>query len=902
MYNTYKKGEAVMRTRKMDKFFSIVLALALALLFSGIDLVANCFDIQNSEAQVYAASKDYDVENHSFLKINVYRDCSIDLNDYIDFNKKGYRYACVIELNGHTVTFEDSFSTWSGFDLDFRNGTIVFNNNDVLCKCYGGLELNNVTFNANCKRLFDVYTEVNEAIDTLISVNNCTFIDCTFNGDGAFYFSEEKECPVSFENNHFYNCVNRSGSMIYVGDLWSSTRSETHHAQFNMSGNKFYNCSVTYGAIWINAAYVDIGTLNKNATLNSIDSCVASGYAGAIYVGDYHGYGIIKGFVCTNNKSNRAYGGAIYIAGDGEVIDDCYFIDNSAPDGYGGAIYIEEDYVTIKNSMFAGNSAYKGGAVYNRGKTNVFSDCCFCKDRASYGWANEIYYPRNVTNCHFYSDARDRVFDDDWNDYYDKSNYVALGCTYNTYGFLSFSGQGNAGDPYKISDEKSVYLLHMSEYKVASNYTGSGYQYEITGDNLIWFRQIEGFTGYIDGNNKNLFIQGNNTSITSGKTSKYYVAENHDGLISHETPNEVSYYVLNENSKNFEEKTSKVKYLQDAVTNYTINSGTYYINFDLTYPERVEISGDVTLIFANGVTFNVEKGIHLTNGNTLTLAAQTTDKNQAGKLIAKGFDGKAAIGGNEGSSVDEGSDGENCGNFYDYSVKLEINSDSVGIGGGKAGIAQSGRYVGGRSGGNGGNVKICNAIATITSNGTGIGGGQAELKAGSAKSGNGGNGGTLDLINTDLNVNSYASYGIGGGRAWWSEEISFGGEDGFGTKLSVYGGTTKVRSGYGKAICAYKEGVENYGEQTIDFLDGNIMAKFGTDENHTNDFGLYKITDLASAKYVEIGNNDSKDNYASMISGGSFIIISVIAGVALVLAGVFMTLYFKGRKKTETEG
>ena len=37
--------------------------------------------------------------------------------------------------------------------------------------------------------------------------------------------------------------------------------------------------------------------------------------------------------------------------------------------------------------------------------------------------------------------------------------------------------------------------------------------YEITGDNLIWFRQIEGFTGYIDGNNKNLFIHSRKKSL-----------------------------------------------------------------------------------------------------------------------------------------------------------------------------------------------------------------------------------------------------------------------------------------------------------------------------------------------------------------------------------------------------
>ena len=95
---------------------------------------------------------------------------------------------------------------------------------------------------------------------------------------------------------------------------------------------------------------------------------------------------------------------------------------------------------------------------------------------------------------------------------------------------------------------------------------------------------------------------------------------------------------------------------------------------------------------------------------------------------------------------------------------------------------------------------------------------------------------------------------------------------------------------YGKAISAHKEGAENYGEQELKALGSGLKARYGSDENHTNAFGSYKLKELATAKYVEIVGEAYNDNFASLVSGGSLIIISVVAVIALITAGVFAAL------------
>lgn len=74
----------------------------------------------------------------------------------------------------------------------------------------------------------------------------------------------------------------------------------------------------------------------------------------------------------------------------------------------------------------------------------------------------------------------------------------------------------------------------------------------------------------------------------------------------------------------------------------TLSAGEYKVYDDVTIPERITISGDVTLILGAGKTFTATKGIELGKGNSLTINGDTDD---TGILDISGCDdGKSGIG------------------------------------------------------------------------------------------------------------------------------------------------------------------------------------------------------------------------------------------------------------------
>lgn len=69
----------------------------------------------------------------------------------------------------------------------------------------------------------------------------------------------------------------------------------------------------------------------------------------------------------------------------------------------------------------------------------------------------------------------------------------------------------------------------------------------------------------------------------------------------------------------------------------------YVVNEVAEIGERVEVSGAVNLVLCDGVTLTVEKGIHVTGENSLTIYGQEAGD---GKLEVKADENQAAIGGN----------------------------------------------------------------------------------------------------------------------------------------------------------------------------------------------------------------------------------------------------------------
>ena len=147
---------------------------------------------------------------------------------------------------------------------------------------------------------------------------------------------------------------------------------------------------------------------------------------------------------------------------------------------------------------------------------------------------------------------------------------------------------------------------------------------------------------------------------------------------------------------------------------------------ETVFNDRVTVKGNVILFLRDGSILTAQKGITLEKGNTLTVYG-STDSENAGKLIANGSDGNAAIGGVCGvdgkSGYDSGYPGTNCGTLYQYGGLITAdNNNGVGFGGGRGG--KGGGYNGdGGNGGNGGILHLYGGQFNVFGTDRAVGGG-----------------------------------------------------------------------------------------------------------------------------------------------------------------------------------
>ena len=183
--------------------------------------------------------------------------------------------------------------------------------------------------------------------------------------------------------------------------------------------------------------------------------------------------------------------------------------------------------------------------------------------------------------------------------------------------------------------------------------------------------------------------------------------------------------------------------------------GGWYVAQDQTQvPSRITVTGEVHLILVNGCDLAAVTGIQVSEGNSLTIYAQSTEDGM-GALNATGIGGDAGIGGGNGG--DGGTITINGGTV------TAISKDGAGTGAG----------IGGGAGGNGGNITISGGTVTATSKlfGAGIGGGA------------GGDGGNITISGGTVTAISKYGAGIGGG--------GYGGDGG---KITINGGTVNAAS------------------------------------------------------------------------------------------------------------
>ena len=247
-----------------------------------------------------------------------------------------------------------------------------------------------------------------------------------------------------------------------------------------------------------------------------------------------------------------------------------------------------------------------------------------------------------------------------------------------------------------------------------------------------------------------------------------------------------------------------------------LSSGNYYVSGNVVISKRIEVSGDVNLILTDGCSLTAKKGIHLKEGNSLTIYGQT---NGTGTLTAESCNYvQAAIGGN---------DKENAGAVQIHGGKIiaQYDADLLRV------YAPCGAAIGGGNEGNGGNVTVFGGTVDIQQCDTdtaGIGGGYK------------GKGGTVKIYGGDIT----ASNGIGGGR------------DGANGDLYIYGGNVKAT--------AQLQGDVSGGKVTVAGGEFNITVTGQWSETAL----VADSVTISGGKLTAIGKNTGINSPSVMISGG----------------------------------
>ena len=222
-------------------------------------------------------------------------------------------------------------------------------------------------------------------------------------------------------------------------------------------------------------------------------------------------------------------------------------------------------------------------------------------------------------------------------------------------------------------------------------------------------------------------------------------------------------------------------------TSWNESDGKYFtLSADVTIDERVEISGDITLILPEGMTLTANKGITLKKDNALTIGG-------SGTLVA---------------DATEEEDSAGIGGEYEQDVgTITINGGIINATGG-TNAAGIGGGAGKDYGRNGGTITINEGTVTATGGekGAGIGGGSGMHQ--------GGHGGTITINGGTIEATGGpGGAGIGGGHGY------FGGTCG---TVNINGGTVNAIAGDGgSGIGGSSDG--NCGTVTIN--GGTVTAK-----------------------------------------------------------------------------
>ena len=154
------------------------------------------------------------------------------------------------------------------------------------------------------------------------------------------------------------------------------------------------------------------------------------------------------------------------------------------------------------------------------------------------------------------------------------------------------------------------------------------------------------------------------TPVSAGTTTIRFIADNgspnnpSDDKVATCTvnifiPDEISYLDYNAENGTFSVAKTTAYYLiydDDTQWGKTGAEKWYYVDTNITIDNSVYVIGDVHLILADNVTLTVNGGISISDSGSLTIYAQSQDKDTMGKLIATGGDSCSGIGGSYSSA------------------------------------------------------------------------------------------------------------------------------------------------------------------------------------------------------------------------------------------------------------
>ena len=272
----------------------------------------------------------------------------------------------------------------------------------------------------------------------------------------------------------------------------------------------------------------------------------------------------------------------------------------------------------------------------------------------------------------------------------------------------------------------------------------------------------------------------------------------------------------------YESKTETCTLVENSAEAVTWTAGWYAVSGTVTIDQPITVTGAVNLILTDGCDLTAAKGIVVTDGNSLTIYAQSKN---GGTLNATGTtddsgNASAGIGGST-SSVDSGSITIHGGIINATGGVANNNFGNPNYGG--AGIGGSTTSSG--NGGNSGTIEIYGGTITAnsgegSSTGAGIGGG------GGGNGKNGGDGSGITIYGGNVTAASHGTQSGGAGIGGGEGDIGNGGA---GNNIQINGGMVHATGGYLGAGIGGGGGVgKKSGDGTVTISGGTVTAVGGS--------------------------------------------------------------------------